>query len=246
MLAREQDRVPGGKVLADVDGRRAAGGTPAGVRHHGGRAVDHAPAGGPRARTPVDLLVIREEGLVEEADVAEGAGAEPHGAAGDPLDVALARERRSIGLARTAEGDEALAVRHPSPGEPEPARVLAGEHLRPDDGHAGIRGEHPDGRRGGSRQDPGVVVQQQHGIGTALERGGDPEVRPAGVAEVLLAAQAHDRCGQRPERRPGAVVHHDDVEPRLGREALEAAARVLRIPPVDDDGGHSTHAAASS
>src|SRR5438067_10020240 len=140
MLAREQDRVPGGKVLADVDGRRAAGGTPAGVRHHGGRAVDHAPAGGPRARTPVDLLVIREEGLVEEADVAEGAGTEPHGAAGDPLDVALARERRSIGLARTAEGDEALAVRHPSPGEPEPARVPAGEHLRPADRHAGIRG----------------------------------------------------------------------------------------------------------
>src|SRR2546429_5935990 len=54
------------EVFADADLRRAPGPAAPGVRHHGRRAVHDAPARRARPRTPVHLLVVGEERLVEE------------------------------------------------------------------------------------------------------------------------------------------------------------------------------------
>ena len=78
VLAREQDGVAGGEVGADAHRALAARRPAPGVGHDGLGAVDDAQPGAARARTPVDLLVVGEERLVERGPRASSAVARSH------------------------------------------------------------------------------------------------------------------------------------------------------------------------
>src|SRR5262245_35931202 len=77
VAAGEEHAVPGGEVLPDADGVAPTAAAAPAVRHHGAWLVDHPPARPPRPRAPLHLLVVREEGLVEQAEGLEGRGPEP-------------------------------------------------------------------------------------------------------------------------------------------------------------------------
>src|SRR5581483_2428010 len=108
----------------------------------------------------------------------------------DPRHVALLGEALTVELAGADEADQALAVAHLAPGEPEPARVVGAYDLRADraDGGIALRDLHQ--ARDRVRRDARVVVEDEHVLGAGVERGADAGVVAAGVAEV---ARVRDR-----------------------------------------------------
>ena len=203
------------------------------------RREDDAEAGLPDPQAPLDVLDVREQLLVEEADPLGRLARDRHRRTGRATHVAQPVVPARVPLAPTglapvvAEAQVHLAARiHEHVG-----RLLEVDLARED---AGVR---PRARghleRGGEAGvDPRVVVQEQQPVRAALERPAQSKVVAAGEAEVGAGAdqlQLREAALDFRVRSVGrAVVHHDRLDSR-GPEGLERARRVVAAVPVEDD-----------
>ena len=197
------------------------------------RHVDDREAGLADAQAPLEILGVEEELLVEQAGRLDRRARDGHRRAGGAIGVleAAGRVLLAEALVPAAPEDRVEARAR----VPEPVRV-GEEHLARE--HAGVR---PRCRRGGERVDEprlglGVVVDEQHPVGAAVERAPDPDVVAAGEAEVDAGADEldvgealRDGVGRAVGR---AVVDDDGLDPT---QRLERRQRVLASVVGEDD-----------
>ncbi len=189
-------------------------------------------------QAPLEVLGVEEELLVEQPRSLDRRPRDRHPGAGGAAGVL--ELAGCVGLAEPRVPAAAEQEVDAGAGVPEQVRVgeehLAGEHAR-------VRS----GRRGGRERvhDPGldgrVVVDQQNPVRAPVERAPDPDVVPAGEAEVDARADELDLRKPLRDRVAGAVrgavVDDDRLDPG---ERLEGRQRVL-APVVGEDDRDDAH-----
>ena len=241
VLAHQVEPVAGGVVV--LEGRHPAAAARRALHVVDDRlgVVAEAEAGGEGVSEPVGLLVVHEEALVQQADLAEGGRGHQRAAEAGRLEVAGAVRRRAVGLAVEGATEQAEAPVEVAGVGADEAGVVVVEDLGHGDG--AVVGEGDELREEVRRQD-GVVVEDEEAVEAFVEAVADADVVAAGGAQVLRGAQEDGVRQEALELIAGAVgrgvVDDDDAAlrvvdgcQRVGEGADEGGAVV-----VDDDDAH--------
>ena len=227
-MARHRRRVPGQRprrivleheqqlvaplqapVEAGVAARRGA----AHVQHLRARLVAGRPAAQARAKAPVDVLQVRDEVAVEEADVLECGHPVHGGAAARAEHLARLVVPAVVRLAVAAARRRARPLQRVA-GAVQPPRVARAAHLADDGRRARVRVEDRDEPRQVVGRELEVVVEQREVLGAGREL--DRAVERSRHAEVLRVA--HDLQPAERVRRPlGRAVGRAVVEQDVAR-----------------------------